>query len=169
MFDWIIAELRYKADIFKEAGAVTVYNGDVVKSDSKVPESLKKALKSAVKPLEAIPEVYRDYHPESDGKVIDLVHPSLFPLIYGRSRILPDRLIGINDCLENTGLGHRIPPPSEIDAKSGAGKESSSAWSRPAAPYSRNYQWLPCEVKFIGQGENVKWVSSPYHVILQFH
>ena len=109
MFRWIIQELRYKAKIFDETKAVSLYNGDVVKSDYKVPESLKEVLKSAVVPLETIPEVYKDYHPGSDNKVIDLVHPSLFPLIYGRSRILPDELVGLDNCLEMIGRGHILP------------------------------------------------------------
>lgn len=157
MFKWIIAELCWKAKSFQEAGTVTIYNGDVVKSDSRIPEALKKALKFSVIPLEDIPEVHKDYHPGSDGKVIDLVHPSLFPLIYGRSRVLPDKLVGIDNCLEMTGLGNRIPIPPEDQTKQGRGSDSNSYfWSALSPPYSRNYQWLPCEVEFSGKGESVK-------------
>jgi hypothetical protein len=152
MFRWIIQELRYKAKIFDETKAVSLYNGDVVKSDSKVPESTKEALRSAVVPLENIPEVYKDYHPGSDDKVIDLVHPSLFPLIYGRSRMLPDKLIGLDDCLEMIGLGKCLPSPLEDEGKHDHLPHSYS--TRP--PYSRNYQWLPCEVEFSAQNEGVK-------------
>jgi hypothetical protein len=153
MFRWIIQELRYKAKIFDETKAVSLYNGDVVKSDFQVPESLKEALKSAVVPLESIPEVYKDYHPGSDEKVIDLVHPSLFPLIYGRSRILPDKLVGSDNCLEMIGLGNILPLPMEDEsAHSGFPHEYRSTGS----PYSRNYQWLPCEVEFSNSNEEVK-------------
>ena len=158
MFDWIIAELRWKAKIFQETGAVTVYNGDVVKSDSKIPEILKKALKSAVIPLEAIPEVYKDYHPGSDGKVIDLIHPSLFPLIYGRSRVLPDRLVGIHDCLQMTGLGNLIPVPPEDETKAERTDSHYYQMSPNLGPYSRNYQWLPCDVELSTHDDSVKWV-----------
>ena len=34
-------------------------------------------------PLESVPDSEKDWHPGSDGKVLDLVHPSLFPVIYG--------------------------------------------------------------------------------------
>jgi len=44
MVDWCIAELRYKATEFKKTGVITVLYGDVVKSDSAVPTSLKEAL-----------------------------------------------------------------------------------------------------------------------------
>jgi len=146
MFTWIIKELRYKAKIFVETKAVSLYNGDVVKSDSKVPESLKDALKSAVAPLENIPEVYKDYHPGSDGKVIDLVHPSLFPLIYGRSRILPDKLVEIDNCLEMIGLGNALPSPSENEISDAHLSHS----------YSTDYQWLPCDVEFSAPDEGVR-------------
>ncbi|RQM06044.1 hypothetical protein DH86_00002346, partial [Scytalidium sp. 3C] len=72
MADWIIDELRYKAGIFKRAGAISVYNGDVVKSDSAVPLELKESLKRKVQVLENIPDIYKDYHPGSDEKVLDL-------------------------------------------------------------------------------------------------
>jgi hypothetical protein len=152
MFRWIIQELRYKAKIFDETKAISLYNGDVVKSDSKVPESLKIALKSAVAPLENIPEVYKDYHPGSDGKVIDIVHPSLFPLIYGRSRILADKLVRLDNCLEMIGLGNTLPLPSEDEKKHTNFSRSYSTGS----PYSRDYQWLPCDVEFSAPNEGVK-------------
>lgn len=153
MFRWIIQELRYKAKIFDETKAVSLYNGDVVKSDSKVPESLREALKSAVVPLETIPEVYKDYHPGSDDKVIDLVHPSLFPLIYGRSRILPDKLVALDNCLEMIGLGDILPKPSEDKGKHDA---FPNQYRSADSPYSTDYQWLPCELEFSGPNEEVK-------------
>ena len=53
MMDWVIEELRYKAKLFEDTGAVTVYTGHVVKSDSVVPESLELELQAAVAKLEA--------------------------------------------------------------------------------------------------------------------
>jgi hypothetical protein len=147
--DWVIEELRYKAGIFQETGAVSVYNGDVVKSDTVITDALKEALKAAVVPLENVPEVHRDYHPGSDRKVIDLVHPSLFSLIYGRSRALPDRLVGLEDCLGNTGLGQTIPiPPEDIMAR-----RIFNPWTPPRTSYSSKFQWLPCEVEMTGSEE----------------
>jgi len=99
MVTWVIEELKYKAKIFQETGAVSVFDGDVVKSDTAVPERLKKALQEAIRVLEDVPQDQRDYHPGSDNTVLDLVHPSLFPLVYGRSRILRDEVIGLDDCL----------------------------------------------------------------------
>ena len=84
MMDWVIEELRYKAKLFEDIGAVIVYTGHVVKSDSVVPESLELELQAAVAKLEAhdVPDNHKDWHPGSNGKVLDLVHPSLYPLVH---------------------------------------------------------------------------------------
>ncbi|TAQ85949.1 hypothetical protein B7494_g5717 [Chlorociboria aeruginascens] len=150
MADWIIGELRYKAGIFKETRTISVYNGDVVKSDCVVPESLKLSFRSAVKALEDIPEVYKDYHPNSDNKVIDLVHPSLFPLIYGRTRVLENTLLGLDDCLESTGRGIVVPIRSKVETRVlGSLRRFLRTYDQDEdRPYSANFQWLPCEVEF---------------------
>ena len=147
MVDWIIDELKYKAETFQKTRIVNVYNGDVVFSDSAIPEQLKDRLKTGVSRLENIPEVDKDFHPGSDGKVLDLVHPSLFPLVFGRSRILPKALVGIDECIEKCGEGEPIPIPMEVDAKYNAPKTSLYG-SQMGEPYSRKFQWLPCEVEF---------------------
>ncbi|KAH9926109.1 uncharacterized protein B0H18DRAFT_1006567 [Fomitopsis serialis] len=40
---------------------------------------------SAVAPLEAMPDSKKDWHPGSDERILDLVHPSLYPVVYGRT------------------------------------------------------------------------------------
>ncbi|EPS41928.1 hypothetical protein H072_4132 [Dactylellina haptotyla CBS 200.50] len=57
----------------------------VWRTDTLVDESLKKELLDAVATLENVPDDKKDWHPGSDGQVLDLVHPSLWPVIYGRS------------------------------------------------------------------------------------
>jgi hypothetical protein len=108
----------------------------VFKADTLIPLAVKEALKEACGPLEDIPPQFKDWHPGSDGKVLDLVHPSLFPLIYGRSKILPYGKVGLLDCLQRSGDGDTIPV-------SGWGRTIGNAWSE-------NYQWLPCDVRFDG-------------------
>jgi hypothetical protein len=83
MFKYCIDELRYKSKIFQETGAIAIYDGDVVKSDLAIPSSLKESLHIAAAPLEDVPELHCDWHPGSNETVLDLVHPSLFPVVYG--------------------------------------------------------------------------------------
>ena len=40
---------------------------------------------AVVAPLEDVPDSEKDWHPGSDGLVLDLVHPSLYPIVYGRT------------------------------------------------------------------------------------
>ncbi|TFK62408.1 hypothetical protein BDN72DRAFT_932523 [Pluteus cervinus] len=136
MVDYCIAELRYKAELLPQYNAISIFHGDVVKSDTIVPESLRLALIDAAKPLEDVPAKYQDWHPRSDGKVLDLVHPSLFPLVYGRSRVLSHGKATLDDCIERCGQGEVVPIPAEptyID-------------TQVHKPFSCNFQWLPCEV-----------------------
>ncbi|KAH8812737.1 hypothetical protein F5884DRAFT_315906 [Xylogone sp. PMI_703] len=130
MMDWVLAELQYKVKLFNETGIVISYNnGGVVKSDTAVPEEIRGALKKAVRPLEDTPE--KDYHPGSNEKVLDLVHPSLFPLVYGRTKFLTDGVIGLDNFLARVGHGEVLHKEDEESEPS---------------PYSVKFQWLPCDV-----------------------
>ncbi|KAF3272404.1 hypothetical protein TWF970_010031 [Orbilia oligospora] len=62
----------------------------VWRSDSLVDEELRKELIEAVATLENVPEDQKDWHPGSNKQVLDLVHPSLWPVIYGHSISLID-------------------------------------------------------------------------------
>lgn len=149
--DWIIKELQFKADIFQKTGEIVAFDAGVVKSDTAISAELQQALQVAVRPLEHIPEAQKDYHPGSDNKVVDLVHPSLFPVVYGRTRILPDKVIGLDDCLHNVGSAKLLSLPPE-DQKVLLYRDPNS-WrnmQRERSPYSRNFQWMPCDVKLTG-------------------
>lgn len=152
MANWVIAELRWRAESFKKTGAITVYNGDVVKSDVAIPESIKKALQEKARRLEDVPEIYKDYHPGSNGKVLDLVHPSLFPLIYGTSRVLKDSLIDVDDCIKSCGMGDTLPVRDGTETKLDWKEMITGgfAWNEPPPPYGKDFQWLPCEVDISG-------------------
>lgn len=122
----------------------------VVKSDSIIPTQLKEALKAAVKPLEDVPEKERDWHPGSNGQVLDLVHPSLFPLMYGRSKIIPEGELGLADALSFTGATETMPSPSEEETREDM---SSTGKYLPLSLWSGKYQWLPAEVRFSGDSD----------------
>ncbi|TFK36202.1 hypothetical protein BDQ12DRAFT_725247 [Crucibulum laeve] len=122
----------------------------------------KEALKTAVAPLENVPEREKDWHPGSGERVLDLVHPSLFPLVYGRSRILKESVTSLDDCIERCGEGEVIPvPPRDRKAKAEKvdddGFDANFKWL--SNPYSRRFQWLPCEVDISGEEDSVKITS----------
>ncbi len=95
---------------FKDAsGAVSIFNGDVVKSNLAIPKDFQESLKAAARKLEDIPEASKDYLPSSDEKDLDLVHSSLFPFMYGRSRALEDSLVAPGEYLDAIGKGIVLP------------------------------------------------------------
>jgi len=56
----------------------------VVKSDALVPSALDRSLKDAFAKLRAEQRDHPDWHPYSNDMVQDLVHPSMYPFIYGK-------------------------------------------------------------------------------------
>ena len=156
----IIAELQYKAPSFQKTGILSALELDatVVKSDTAVAPELKEELKAACTPLEDVPTRSKDWHPGSDEKVLDLVHPSLFPLIYGRSRVLPSGGVGLRDCVEYIGQGVTIKLPEESNVEVDRSRPWYTSPRTHPKFWSQNFQWLPCDVVFAGQ-EDVKITS----------
>lgn len=160
MTEWIIEELKFKAMVYKVNNAVSLYNGDVTKSDSNVPSSLLEDLKNSTKVLIYSDKELEFYHPGSLSPQRDLLAIELYPLVYGKSRILPDKLIGLDDALRHAGQGETIPMPQET----GITRED-IAWrvfSRSdisVRPYSRRYQILPTDWEFGGDG---RWHIATY-------
>ena len=113
---------------------ITTYDGDIVKSDTTIPLALRSALKAAVAPLENVPEIYRDWDFDSNDVILDLVHPSLFPVVYGQTKILNDSVVGLDNCIEKCGAGVTLRSPS--------------VYNTVRNHYNRKYQWLPCDVGF---------------------
>ncbi|KAL3461167.1 hypothetical protein BJX64DRAFT_289546 [Aspergillus heterothallicus] len=149
MVNWIIQELRWKAGLLPTNRFVQVFDDGVVKSDTVISDELRASLQRAVEPLENIPEEEKDYHPNSGDTVVDLVHPSLFPVIYGRTRVLPNRTIGLDDCLDSIGQGEVVPtPPQDQATPIFSEHQTRPPHLRYTGPpeYSTNFQWLPCEV-----------------------
>jgi hypothetical protein len=131
---YVMAELRWLAEqpIHAEPGEVD----GTWQSDALVPPALKADLQRLVRPLENAP--VKDFHPGSDGRVLDLVHPSLFPLIFGVSRAVPG---GYADWRAAMGGGEVVPRPP-LEHKRGDRQRD----------VSRDYQWLPSEFDVDSQG-----------------
>ncbi|KAJ4333478.1 hypothetical protein N0V87_007588 [Didymella glomerata] len=152
MFAYCIEELRHKADLYQKTGVMPVLDASscVLKSDVAMPLELKEALRKAVAPLETVPEHQKDWHPGSEGTVLDLVHPSLFPLVYGRSRILSDFTMTLDNSLSSIGKGIVVPVPVDHpDDETNQGRRHPALTSL----WSHRFQWLPCNVSF-PDGEN---------------
>ncbi|WOO78955.1 uncharacterized protein LOC62_02G002492 [Vanrija pseudolonga] len=138
MFDWCIRELRDKAVLFKKTGYVGVLDcaAAVCKMDDD--DELRHEVKSAIAKLED--DEFKDWREGTNGQVLDLVDPNLWSLCFGRTRVLPDREIGISDCLDNFGSGEVAPVP----------KHHQVSYTDYVC-YAD--QWLPAEVTIDGEGK----------------
>ncbi|KAI0147716.1 hypothetical protein GGR57DRAFT_475677 [Xylariaceae sp. FL1272] len=147
MFENCIMELRDKVPEFKETGLMSVLDAEVevVKSDSAIGESLLEALKAAVKPLEDVPDRLKDWHPGSEGKVLDLLHPSLFPMVYGESRVLPYGKVPLEGCEVFIGKGETWKNAQKVGPVDSSTLNGPSLWG--------STQWLPSDIVWSATGE----------------
>lgn len=83
MWERCLAELRYEATSFHQTSIAVPIDTDckVVGSDRTNPWNLAQDFIRVVAHLKDIPAQSKDWHPGTDRKVLDLVHPSLFPLV----------------------------------------------------------------------------------------
>lgn len=125
----------------------------MAKSDVLVGEELHTALQSAFDKLKTDQQTSPDWHPNSNDMVQDLVHPSMYPLVYGRTRAFEDECVGVEDAIKHwAGKGTVVPKePKEV-------KEVLYSWQREVDHYSNDYQWLPANVAFQPDG-SVKFTS----------
>ena len=121
---------------------VVTLDPGVVKSDAIVPEDVRERLRLAVGRLEKSEQHRKDWHPGTNEQVLDLVHPSLFPIIYGRTRILPKGFVDVEDPVASAGSGVLLPPP-KYDVRN-----VRFEWA--VNSISEQFQWLPCEV-YLGE------------------
>ncbi|KAI0179570.1 hypothetical protein GGR52DRAFT_536682 [Hypoxylon sp. FL1284] len=89
MYQVCVQELREKADFVKKTGIVHVLDAEiaVAKSDTIVSPALVSSLRTAVRALD-VPDFAKDWDPW-EGRILHILDPSLFPLIYGFTRVLP--------------------------------------------------------------------------------
>ncbi|KAF2113135.1 hypothetical protein BDV96DRAFT_664034 [Lophiotrema nucula] len=108
--------LNYVIALLEKYGFVPVLDmeSSVLKADGIIPYDVKQSLKDAVALLEEVPEPQKDWHLGLDGKVLDLVYPSLYLLVYGRSRILLDLVIILENCTSSIGKGEIILDPEDF-------------------------------------------------------
>lgn len=161
VFAYVIRELAWYEYFehnfpgIEENGFHVSIDDKIVVSDSVISEVLKDALRREVSKFtkEEFPEGKFDYHPNSDNTVIDLVHPSLYPLQYGITPIFSNE--NPEDSIVYNGYRNREWPHGiELDFEKNHGKreikicefDKETIKTKPhVSDYgiSENYQWLP--------------------------
>lgn len=97
---------------------------------------LHQELIDAVAPIENVPDHEKDWHPGSNGQVLDLVHPSLYPLVYRRTYAY---------VADGSSVLVATRPPT---------RSKSDAYT------SQTFQWLPADFQISADGS--ARLVSPY-------
>ncbi|KAG9024292.1 hypothetical protein FS837_005422, partial [Tulasnella sp. UAMH 9824] len=127
--EWVLDELEDYVKMRDEAtGIQPSCHVRIWESDELISQDLKSRLIQAAAVLENVPEEEKDWRPRSNNQVLDLVHPSLFCAVYGRTPSW------------NTSNGERRLEPLE------APYEEMKDWA-----YSRKSSWIPTDFQL---GEN---------------
>ncbi|TCD63734.1 hypothetical protein EIP91_004985 [Steccherinum ochraceum] len=86
MINYVFTELEAYARLLQpETGIQHACNDATFCSYSLVADDISRVLRQGVAHLENVRDVQKDWHPGSNDQVLDLVHPSLYCLVYGRS------------------------------------------------------------------------------------
>lgn len=113
--------------------------GRIYESDQLIPQELCEKLKSAVAKLENVPDDEKDWHPRTNEMVLDLVHPSLYCLVYGRTLAFPK--------------GSKSQTNADLKPIEGPTMDHEE-WA-----YSTKYAWIPTEFKIAQDGAPSKALS----------
>lgn len=108
----------------------------VWKSDTLIPHNLLSKLLQGVSVLEDVPDHEKDWHPGSEGQVLDLIHPSLYPLVYKSSL----------EKNPSTGEFTLIKPQPPYDS---------------IKTYSEKYTWIPSDF-VISADKRAKLIPGTY-------
>ncbi|KAF7853259.1 hypothetical protein EAF04_010761 [Stromatinia cepivora] len=158
-FDCCIKELQSKAKHYEQTGIIPTLDAcaSIAKSDNLVSKDLHNSLRKAFDTLKSDQSSSLDWHPNSNDMVQDLVHPSMYPLVYGSSRVLKDEVVGVNDAIEKwVGKGDLIPFGGVKYERKGSAILSFTGDKQQY--WSETYQWLPANVAFQEDG-TVKFTS----------
>lgn len=133
------------------------FTTSVIKSNGILTAELSQALQKSVAILEDVPLDSKDWHPGSEDQVLVLVHPSLWPLVYGRSRVLQDRVISLKNALALWSTGVVLSAPSTEQTTHVFGEGD---FYRPGEVIlSNKFQWLPCDTDLNPDIGKVKIIS----------
>ncbi|EFQ89392.1 hypothetical protein CFE70_004629 [Pyrenophora teres f. teres 0-1] len=164
-FGTCIQDLRNKARYFEQIGIMPTLDAtaSAENSDTLVTEDLHRRLRSAFDKLESAHGAAPDCPPMSKNMVQDLVHPSMYTLIYGRSWVFQEEHVGVADAVDRwAGKGKVIP--REIFGQYVDDDDCirrgwfDSSYGIPAECWSETYQWLPSIVAFQEDG-SVRFTS----------
>ncbi|TGO08231.1 hypothetical protein BTUL_0220g00100 [Botrytis tulipae] len=170
-WEWCLAELRDKARLFRTTNRVLALDAGacVSKSNTLVSKALMRELNMTIEELRAQFDRNDVLNSCRDKQVVNLVDPSLFPLVYGKTKVLLEGgKVGLNDFSKSYGCGITTGIP-QVHPKGSNVAGAARELKRVGFPFyndgklyrwSTNYQWLPCEVEFDGTSDTSVRITS---------
>ncbi|KAK1496617.1 hypothetical protein CTAM01_08255 [Colletotrichum tamarilloi] len=162
-----IDELQEKARLYNETGVVPVLDVQVriARSDRVISSDMKSTFQEAVGNIERTLSRKTDRGSgkknslaEANGStckkqdnVINVIDPTMYPLVFGRSRVLPTHEIDLHNCLSHISQGITIKIPGQKETQ----KYVDGIYH---TLFSSQSQWLPCNIEF-PDGINAKITS----------
>ncbi|OAQ34529.1 hypothetical protein K457DRAFT_14369 [Linnemannia elongata AG-77] len=143
--DYVLKELEWYARKRQEqfdGGATVAIDFGIEgtrRADGLVPEYLRRRLLQCVKKLENVPDDKKDWHPGSNNQVLDLIHPSLYPFVAGRTRVTEEEAIPPLDFITAGKALDFAPIPKSSAVES--------------IFYSKKHQWLPTDFDITPEGK----------------
>jgi hypothetical protein len=149
--DWCITELQCAAAHYEENKWLGTFetSSRIIKSDRLVDEKLMEELRIAVEPL--LNNSLREWRPDSNEQMLDLIDPSMYPLIFGKTRVLESDKIEVHDFLKFYGKPFHLQSQDV--------KEYWSDWHYQSYK-SKYFQWLPTDVSFKRDGSSNVQIDS---------
>lgn len=131
VFQWITSDI--------EANITHPYNA-VLTKDKHIPSKLKESFKKNASKLENVPKDKLDWHPGSNNQVLDLIHPSLYPFVKGKTKISKNPKSFSFQKWMGTGEIDGPSEPQNLEFK------------------SDQFQWLPSDI-FVDENGKVSFLS----------
>ncbi len=144
-------EVKFYVCDFLQTKIIPAIDGGVVKSDTKIPETLRYEFE---KLIAGFPRRLRSESRLCDGPS-HVVDPCLFAFSWEKTRTLQYEALTLSDCIQRSGEGKlaRQPTEEECQEKERPRYPNEQAWSR-------RFQFLPFEVRFDNKGEGGSRITS---------
>ncbi|KAJ2430465.1 hypothetical protein GGF41_000979 [Coemansia sp. RSA 2531] len=158
-FAYILDELAYYASLHLPGSNVRLSAADGVWfSDTRVDDKTTSELKDYAAILEGVPDRQKDWYPKDRSRVLNLIDPSLFPLIYSRSKLCrqtstsPQAALSLEDAGEFPGSLDEWRKALHV-GEDGESDYYLPIWDWQYGSYtSDKFSWLPSEFRIDDNG-----------------
>eukprot|EP00916_Digyalum_oweni_P013015 GHVL01021391.1.p1 GENE.GHVL01021391.1~~GHVL01021391.1.p1 ORF type:complete len:420 (+),score=102.86 GHVL01021391.1:92-1351(+) len=147
-FDFVLEELKFHASLSDDNIRLSPVLG-AWESDTLINKDMKNKLCDYVTNWENN-LVKKDFHPNTNNQILDLIHPSLCPVVYGLTRIVDDK----NDVKKYNSVKEQFDDSFNLKTKI-LENSTEKMWG---FCWSKSFQWLPCDVE-VDKNKNAKILS----------